>query len=98
MSMRRIRRLPHVPPPHIGYPKFNGENMATKRIKARVLCAIALGDVNLKANDVVAVDEKTLKAHQAELDPAPEAVQAALVSGGEEVQLDAVAESDPPAD
>lgn len=93
MRLRRIRRLPHVPPPHIGYPKFNGENMATKRISARVLCAITLGGVNLKANDVVAVDEKTLQAHAAELDPAPEAVAAAVASGGKEVQLDTAAES-----
>lgn len=93
MWLRRTRRLPHVPPPHIGYPKFNGENMATKRIQARVLAALTLGGVDLKANDVVAVDEKTLQAHEAELDAAPEAVAAAKESGGKEVPLDAEAES-----
>lgn len=62
--------------------------MATKLTRARVLGAFLLAGVALAPNDVVAVDDKTLKAHGAELDPAPEAVEAALASGGKEVSLE----------
>lgn len=69
-----------------------------KLTRARVLGAFSLGAIGLLPNDVVAVDEKTLKAHPAELDPAPEAVEAALASGGKEVSLEAKAESATPAE
>lgn len=62
--------------------------MATAKLtRARVLAAFVLAGIALRPNDVVAVDEKTLKAHPAEFDPAPEAVEAALASGGKEVSL-----------
>ncbi|MBN3004508.1 hypothetical protein JW897_12255 [Chromobacterium alkanivorans] len=69
--------------------------MATAKLtRARVLGAFVLSGVDLRPNDVVSVDEKTLKAHPAELDPTPEAVEAALVSGGKEVSLEAKAEDE----
>ncbi|EEG10295.1 hypothetical protein [Pseudogulbenkiania ferrooxidans] len=63
--------------------------MATAKLtRARVLVAFVLSGIDLLPNDVVSVDEKTLKAHPAELDPTPEAVEAALASGGKEVSLE----------
>lgn len=59
-----------------------------KLTRARVLGAFSLAGVDLLPNNVVAVDEKTLKAHPGELDAAPEAVDAALASGGKEVSFE----------
>lgn len=62
-----------------------------KTTRARVLGAVTIAGKALSPNDVVDVDDKTLKAHADVLDAAPEAAEAALKSGGAEIQL-------PPAD
>lgn len=58
-----------------------------KLIRARVLTALTLSGVSLRPNDIVSVDDKTLRAHEAALDGAAEAVEAALAAGGKEVSL-----------
>jgi hypothetical protein len=48
---------------------------AEKKIKARVLAAVTIGEQRYQPNDVVAVDAKTLKAHAEQLDADASAVR-----------------------
>lgn len=58
-----------------------------KLTRARVLAELTLSGVTLRPNDIVSVDEKTMKAYEVALDGTAEAVEAALASGGKEVSL-----------
>lgn len=51
---------------------------------ACVLVSFDLVGVTMRPNDIVFVDDKTLKAHEGLLDGSPEAVKAALAGGGRE--------------
>lgn len=46
-----------------------------KKIKARVLTAVTIGEQRFQPNEVVSVDAKTLKAHADQLDADPSAVR-----------------------
>jgi hypothetical protein len=46
-----------------------------KKVKARVLSAVTIGEDRFQPNDVISVDTKTLKAHADQLDADPAAVR-----------------------
>lgn len=46
-----------------------------KKVKARVLSAVTIGDERYQPNDVISVDAKTLKAHADKLDADSSAVK-----------------------
>lgn len=48
---------------------------ADKKVKARVLAAVTIGDERYQPNDVISVDAKTLKAHADQLDADASAVK-----------------------
>ena len=61
--------------------------MAQKIIAARVLAAFTFSGVRLQPNDVVSIPDRDAKAYAGSLDSDPEAIAAALASGGKEIDL-----------
>lgn len=53
----------------------NKNPIGDKKVKARVLSAVTIGNERFKPNDVIAVDVTTLKAHADHLDAEPAAVR-----------------------